>query len=65
MKIILSAFLFLFILALLACAPISHYEVVKVSDYGYIVNWKRNGVKIISVDTVKTVLGEEYIVKLK
>jgi hypothetical protein len=57
--------LFLTCLCLLTCTP--KYEVVRLQEkYGfYIDNWKQNGVKIISIDTVKTFHGVEYIVRYK
>lgn len=68
----LKKILYIFIMMLfLSCASTHkiHYETVTVKgpDNYFINNWKKNGVRIIDIDTIKNIKGEieGYKVKLR
>jgi len=53
------------ILICLFCSSTHDFVRVKASDSYFIDNWKRNGIKIIHIDTVKTIRGIEYHIQLE
>ena len=59
-KFMISLFV---LMVLVACAPTISYETSRVlkDNYYQIDNWKRNGIKIIHIDTV----GNYFIVKYR
>jgi len=62
-------YLIISLLLLCTCAYIyrnyEDYSVVQVDDVKYIENWRKNGIKIISIDTIHTAVGNQYKVKCK
>lgn len=60
MKILIISFL------IIICSCVNTYrktETIIVDKYKYVENWNKNGIKIIKIDTLHTVIGDKYKVK--